>query len=189
MRNASISRNAAIGLIVALLTAGVLWPATVRRITMDTLVARSDRIVYGRVVASRAVWDPETRTIWTNTEIRILDVAKGSAGNTVTISEPGGVLGDVGHFFPGVPQFQLSQEVLVFLHGAAGNRLRVTGLRQGVYAITTDPATHERMARPMGKQAEPVMEDGSRAETRAPREPIEDCRLEQLLQHVRQRVR
>jgi hypothetical protein len=188
MMNKSVSTSTLVFVAVLALFAEALWPATVRRLTMDSLVSRSDRVIYGRVVGSRSAWDQETGTIWTHTDIQILDVAKGSAGRTVTVSEPGGIVGQVGHYFPGVPQFELNQEVVLFLHSAAGNRLRVTGLRQGVYSVTRDSETHERIARPMGKQAEPVLEVGSRAEAGV-REETEDCRLEKLLQHVRQRVR
>jgi hypothetical protein len=155
---------------------------------MDTLVARSDRIVYGRVVGSRAVWDSATQTIWTQTELQVMDVVKGVAERTVTVSEPGGVIGDVGHLFPGVPSFRLNDEFVLFLHRAAGDRLRVTGMRQGVFAVIRDPASGQRIARPIEKQAEAVYEENAGPAPQA-REFSEDCRLNDLLQSVRQRVR
>ena len=186
--NATTSRVLAGILAVLTISVGLARGATVRRVGMDTLVARSDRIVYGRVVGSRAVWDSATQTIWTQTEVQVMDVAKGVAERTVTVSEPGGVIGDVGHLFPGVPSFRLNDEIVLFLHRAAGDRLRVTGMRQGVFAVIRDPASGQRIARPIEKQAEAVYEENAGPVPRA-REFSEDCRLNDLLQSVRQRVR
>ncbi len=179
------ARFALISLALMVLGGGLSHSATIRRLTLDSLVARSERIVHGRVIGSRAAWDVQTRTIWTHTQVQVVDSAKGSSGSTVTVSEPGGVLGDVGHLFPGVPRFELNDELVLFLHGA-GNRLRVTGMRQGVYRVTRGPG--EPMARPLGRQAEPVYES-DRARAVQGGEPLEGCRLDEFLRGIRQRIR
>ncbi len=179
---------AAMCLGVMALAGGISHSATVRSLTLDTLVARSDRIVHGRVVGSHAAWDSETRTIWTHTEVLVIDSAKGSSGRTVTVSEPGGVVGDVGHLLPGVPRFRLNDEVVLFLHGATGNRLRVTGLRQGVYGVTRDGAGSPPMAHALDRQAEPVYESDSVRRPQVP-EPLGERRLDEFMRDIRQRIR
>jgi hypothetical protein len=138
------SRTALVCFLLALFP-GFLAGATARVLTLDALIARSDRIVYGRVVSTRPVWDPATRTIWTHTELLVLDCPKGQAGATVVITEPGGILGEVGHVFVGVPTFSLNEEVVVFLSPQGGDRLRVTGLRQGVYPVRRDGNSGRRI--------------------------------------------
>src|SRR5439155_5057357 len=112
--------------------------ASVRRMTMDGLVRESELVIYGRALASRSLWDPATETIWTETEFAVLDGAKGNPARTVIVSEPGGNIGDVGHLFPGVPRFESGQEVVLFLYRTPANRLRISGLMQGVYNVEQD---------------------------------------------------
>jgi len=111
---------------------------------LDALVRDSDYVIYGRVVATRCVWDSATRTIWTQTDFQVLDGPKGNPKSTITVTEPGGVIGEVGHLFPGVPRFAETQEWVVFLYRASGDRLRVTGLSQGAYDVATDPVSAEK---------------------------------------------
>jgi hypothetical protein len=140
------------------MTAGA---ATYRRISFDTLVRSSDCIIYGRVIDSRAYWDPATSTIWTRTEILVLDEPKGQAGSTIAITEPGGVVKERGELYPGTPQFQSEQELVLFLYRAPGNRMRVTGSLQGVYAVVIDRQSGDRLVQPAGPQPDTIYEEGS----------------------------
>jgi len=137
--------------------------AIYRRMSLDALVQSSENVIYGRVIESRAQWDPATATIWTRTELLVIDGPKGQTGKTVAVTEPGGIMNGRGVLYPGTPQFRPDQEVVLFLYRAPGNRLRVTGLLQGVYAVVTDPATGERMVQPVVPQPEIAYEDGSPA--------------------------
>src|SRR5437667_295376 len=128
-------------LALVLVPTGPARGATSASVTLDALVAGSDMVVYGRVVGGLSFWDAATRTIWTSTQIAVLDAAKGRPGVTVLVTEPGGVVGDTGHLFPGVPRFAPNQEVVAFLYQAPGDRLRVVGLWQGIYGVSVDPAT------------------------------------------------
>lgn len=135
--------------------------ATYRRMSLDELVQSSEYVIYGRVIASRVQWEPTARTIWTRTELLVLDGAKGQAATSIAVTEPGGILDGRGELYPGVPQFYPGEEVVLFLYRAPGNRLRVTGLLQGVYSVITDRQTGERMAQPAAPRREVVYEEGS----------------------------
>jgi len=146
------------GILLISLAAGA---STYRRMTLDTLIQSSAFVVYGRIVESRPAWDAATRMIWTHTGIQVLDGLKGQPGATVTVTEPGGILGDIGQLYPGIPQFRVGQEAVVFIYHAPGQRLRVTGALQGVYAVRTDPSTGEKLAFPAVPPLEVVYEEGS----------------------------
>jgi hypothetical protein len=123
------------------------YAASVRTMGLNELIDHSDYIVYGRAARKRCLWDTATRTIWTQTEFQVLDKIKGEARGTVIVTEPGGVIGEVGHLFPGVPIFDTGGEWVLFLHSAPGKRMRATGLTQGVYAVFVDPVSQERVVR------------------------------------------
>ncbi len=155
---------AALALVLLTLISGVeAGGATYRLLPLDALVESSDYIVYGRVIRRDSQWDPATRAIWTRTELRILDCAKGKAGASLSVTEPGGIAGGRGELYPGIPHFEIGQEVVLFVYRAPGNRLRVTGLLQGVYSVVADPQTGERMAASAVPRAEVVYRQGSNA--------------------------
>jgi hypothetical protein len=162
--------------------------ASVLRMNLDRLTDISETVVYGRVVGSRCFWDSASRSIWTETDFLVLDRAKGLGSRVVRIVEPGGVLGDVGHFFPGVPKFKLGQELVVFLYKAGGNRFRVTGLEQGVYQVRADSSTGVRITRPVVGQSEQVYEQTGKAAAEARRANAVDLRLDEFLSSVRRRA-
>ncbi len=160
--------------------------ATVRSMTLDALIQRSDYVVYGRVLTNRSIYDANTSSIWTETELLVLDGPKGRVGSTILITEPGGVIGNNGQLFPGVPKFEVNQEIVVFLHNAPGNVHRVTGLQQGVYRVTVDRDTRQKLAEPTVKQAEPVYEEGRFAAPQ--RLPIAAQRLDDFLNSIRRKA-
>jgi hypothetical protein len=161
--------------------------ATVAVLTFDTLIQRSEYVVYGRAVGTRSFWDPATSTIWTETELLVLDGAKGRTGKTIVITEPGGVLGDIGHLFPGMPRFVGGEEVVLFLYSAPGNRIRVLGLQQGVYEVLHDRDSGERTVRPAVDHPELIVPD-RRVASRSDPGQSRPRRLSEFLASVRNRV-
>jgi hypothetical protein len=161
--------------------------ATVAALTLDTLIQKSEYVVYGRAVGTRSFWDPATSTIWTETELVVLDGAKGRAGKAIVITEPGGVLGDIAHLFPGMPRFVGGEEVVLFLYSAPGNRIRVLGLRQGVYEVLRDRDSGERVVRPAVEHPELIVPD-HRIALRSNPGQLRPRRLSEFLDSVRERV-
>ncbi len=161
--------------------------ASTRPMTMDSLVRESELVIYGRALASRSVWDPATETIWTQTEFAVLDGAKGNPARTVMVSEPGGIIGDVGHLFPGVPRFDSGQEVVLFLYRTPANRLRVSGLMQGVYKVEQDRRSGEKSVRPAILKPEEVYEEGKGA-PRSLSVGTSSHRLGEFLSSIRERA-
>ena len=117
-----VKASALAAALIAVLCVARVDGATVRPIAMTELVDRAESVIYARAVARRSFLDPPTRTVWTETEFLVLDGPKGNPGRTVVVTEPGGVVGDIGHLFPGVPHVALNQEVVLFLHRGDGGR-------------------------------------------------------------------
>jgi hypothetical protein len=161
--------------------------ATVAALTLDTLIQKSEYVVYGRAVGTRSFWDPATSTIWTRTELLVLDGAKGRAGKTIMITEPGGVLGDIAHLFPGMPRFVDGGEVVLFLYNAPGNRIRVLGSQQGVYDVLRDRDSGERIVRPAVEHPESIVQDNRMAFGAQPGQ-LRPRRLSEFLASVRERA-
>ena len=111
--------------------AGPAPPRTVRE-----LAAASVAIVHGRVVQHRSAWDDAHQTIWTHDLIEPVDVLRGDAGKTFTVSEPGGVVGDIGMEVSESVPFGDGEEVLVFLKRVPNGMLRVTGNSAGKYVVS-----------------------------------------------------
>ena len=168
-------------------SAGFSPAATIPELTFDTLIQKSEYVVYGRAVGTRSFWDPATSTIWTETELVVLDEAKGHSGKTLVITEPGGVLGDIAHVFPGLPRFAGGEEVVLFLYAAPGKRIRVLGLRQGVYEVLRDPNSGERIVRPSVEHAELIVPD-NRIALRSQPSDTRPRRLSEFLASVREKA-
>ena len=150
----------------AVVISATLWVVPARaagsgRMSVDRLADNSDAIIYARVIGNRPYWDSGTQAIWTRTDLQVLDAPKGNPGSLLSIEEPGGILTGRGEIYPGVPQFQVGQEAVLFLYRAPGNRLRVTGMLQGVFLVSADRVTGIRMARPAAPGPESAFEEGS----------------------------
>lgn len=133
--------------------------AIVRQMTVEALIDQADYIAYARVLANRSYWDELTQTIWTETELLVLEQAKGNATRTFLIHEPGGVLGTHGVMVSGAPRFQMNQEVVAFLYRGAADRIRVLGLQQGVFNVILDPLQGGRVVQPSIAMPETVLSD------------------------------
>lgn len=115
---------------------------SVPSLTFEELTDQSELVVSGQVTRSWSAWDSEHKFIWTHHEVAISGVEKGSPGATVTISEPGGVVGDRGMSIAGSVAYRPGEQVAVFLHRMPNGYLRTTGWGQGKYSIGSDGRLH-----------------------------------------------
>jgi hypothetical protein len=100
-----------------------------------TLADASAAIVTGTVVASgaRAI----DGRIVTETTVAVDNVYKGATGPTVTVTTPGGEVGDTRAVVFGTPSFVDGEAVLLYLQQAASGEVRTTGLALGAYRLET----------------------------------------------------
>ena len=138
---------------ICLLTA-VLGATTVVPLSFEQLVTESQSVVYGRVTDVRAQWTADRRFIESVVTIDVLRGMKGTIGESVAFTVPGGQVGRYLNVIPGAPSF-VRGDTAVFFLTAQGARLPVTtGLTQGIYRVQRDVMSGEMLVLP------PAMEPG-----------------------------
>jgi hypothetical protein len=139
-----MSKALVLSLLFAVFTSSA---AVVPRLTLDSLVTKSEIIAHGRVVDSRVAWNDKRDYIWTHYRIEVMDSIKSSGRSTVTVSVPGGIIDGVGLRVSGATRFDPDEEVVVFLNRTPVGYYRATGWGQGKYSVLTDEATGEKRLR------------------------------------------
>jgi hypothetical protein len=134
-------------LLLVVATAVSLPAAVVERMSLEGLVARSQVIAHARVARTSAAWDNLTGVIWTHSELVLQEGLKGRPGNLIRVSEPGGVVGEVGQSVEGMPRFIPGEEVVVFLYRTPQGLWRVRGLGQGKFTVLSNPTNSEQVVR------------------------------------------
>ncbi len=118
-----------------LLGAVTLGATVVPRMSLGEIADSSERVIHGVVTRKWSAWDDSRRYIWTHYEIQIRDTLKGPAGTRFTISEPGGMVGDVGMHLSGAPEFRAGDEIIVFAYQTPIDYWRVRGYSQGGFIV------------------------------------------------------
>ena len=139
---------------------------TVVPLSFEQLVNESQAVVYGRVAEVRAQWTADRRFIESVVTVEILRGMKGSAGESIAFTVPGGQVGRYLNVIPGAPSFAPG-DLAVFFLTAQGPRLPVTtGLTQGIYRVQRDVLSGEMLVVP------PVIESGRIVRGDVRRKPV-----------------
>jgi hypothetical protein len=117
-------------LLAASAHATVLVPADLGELSRD---ARA--IARGRVIAVDPQWTGDHRTIETVVSLEVDAYLKGSLGPVLQFRVPGGSLGRFRSIMVGAPEFEVDQQVVVFLGAQGPSVPHVLGLSQGVFRI------------------------------------------------------
>jgi len=112
-----------------------------KHVSMENLSKTADIVAVGKVTGTKSEWDQNKTRIFTLVTLQVSEYVKGGEGNSLTITTPGGEVGDVGELYTHVPTFRPNEEVVVFLEKEAPGRYRVAGGDQGKYNIEKDPQT------------------------------------------------
>ena len=118
---------------------------TLRRDDAPTLLAGSQQVVVGRVVAVRPHWDTSHRRIVTDVSLAVLETIKGAVADSLTLTQLGGEVDGVRYAIEGSPEFKVGDEALLFVWRDRRGRAQVNGLAQGRFGITRDRATGARL--------------------------------------------
>jgi len=121
--------------------------------TLDTraLVAESDQIVRGRVVAQMARWDDAHERIFTDVTIRVDETYKGARTATLLIRRQGGSVGGIGMRTIGEVEFAAEEEAFLFLRRIPHTNLfQTVALAQGKLRIVRDRAGARVVSDPRG---------------------------------------
>lgn len=138
-----------------LLAVSLLHATTIKRMNILDLVQRAEHIFAGRVVGveeGKVAAPDGSEILCTIYTLTIMDAIKGHSSPTIKIrflgSQRMAVQGRYGRKLdiPGMPNYKLDDEVLIFLNKQSPIELTVpVGLSQGSFNIYSDPRTGKKM--------------------------------------------
>lgn len=126
------------------IVASVIAPAsatTLKRASLDELVAGSRSVVVGEVIDSRSYWNEDHSFILTDVELAVADVAKGERRDNLTVTIMGGRVGDTTTLIIAGPELIPGKSYVLFLNeeNLPGARaLTVRDLAQGTFEVKLD---------------------------------------------------
>ena len=114
-------------------------------LTLPALVSGSDTIVAGEVLDLKPSWNAERSDIFTTVILRVDRRLKGSGGEVIRFSIPGGTVGDEWIWVTHAPRFELGERALVFLRSGGGRLPTVVGMEAGKRPLAADEDGSERI--------------------------------------------
>ena len=121
---------------LALLLALWLGPvpaATLERLSLNDMIAKSTAIVHAQVTGSSAAY--QGTVIYTDFKVSVLEQWKGAAHSTFDVLVPGGVANGVRQTYPGAPEFTIGREYVLFLWTSSKGATYTLGFTQGVFSL------------------------------------------------------
>jgi hypothetical protein len=114
---------------------GLLFALPVEALRLETTwgerVDLSEKIVRGQVVLMRSYWNHEKMLIHTDVKLLIDEYLKGEGPKELTITIPGGTVGEITQWVSDTPQFHVGDYGIIFLNPSG----QVTGGPDGVYLL------------------------------------------------------
>lgn len=135
-----------IGQGLLLLTASILlFPETseaqVKNMSAEELTLESNSILYGKCTKMESAWTEDKSMILTQVTVVPEYYVKGNLGSEVTITVPGGQVGDIIYEVSEMPDFQKGEEVFAFIWQHPSGLNLITGGYQGKLEIHKDQKT------------------------------------------------
>ena len=115
--------------------------AQVQDMTAEELALESTSILYGTCTNMESAWTVNNEMIFTTITVVPEYYLKGNMGSEVTITVPGGQVGDIIYEVSEMPTFQKGEEVFAFIWKHPSGMNLVTGGYQGKMKINVDPKT------------------------------------------------
>ena len=130
------------GLVVALgFSFAPALASKVRRVNLEQMTERADKIFAGRCVGTTVTLDPELGREVTIVTFRVTRAVKGDVGETVTVRMLGrqDAAATRGEAVAGHSRFEAGEEVVLFLYGDSSLGLTSpVGLGQGKFTVVED---------------------------------------------------
>jgi len=131
--------------VAAWLGVAQLQSATLQQLSMTDLIAKSTAIVRGTIQASYAAFSGPV--IFTHYSVQVTEKWKGSAGATVDVAVPGGVVSGIRQTYPGAPQFQPGDQYVLFLWTGKSGMTQIMGFSQGAFEVAQDGSSDPSLTR------------------------------------------
>jgi len=120
-----------------------LQSATLERLTLNDMAAKSTAIVRAKVLDSYAALSGSA--IYTHYKIQVTERLKGSTITEIVVR--GGIAGSVQQMVPGAPKFSKGDEYVFFLWAGKDGLNQVIGLTQGLFAVAADGTSNPSVTR------------------------------------------
>ena len=138
-----------IGLTLLLFTASqfmlpLTCEAQVKNMTAEELALESSSILYGKCTNMESAWTENNEMIFTTVTVVPEYYLKGNLGGEVSITIPGGQVGDIVYEVSEMPAFQKDEEVFAFIWKHPSGKNLITGGYLGKLKIDTDAQTGRR---------------------------------------------
>ena len=128
-----------------------LQSATLERLSLEEMIARSTSIVQGKVTGSWAAFSGPV--IYTHYTVQVSQRLKGAGSDSMEIVVPGGVANNLRQTFAGAPELKAGNEYVLMLWTGKEARLRSSDLPRVSSQFQRIPErTPWRRARPLANQ-------------------------------------
>jgi hypothetical protein len=151
--------------------------ATLERLSLDDLIARSTNIVRGNVTSSWASFTGSV--IYTHYRIQVIEQFKGPAQSSVEVMTPGGTVNGLRQSFSGSPLLKPGDEFVFFLWTSKTGITWITGLTQGLFSIAGESPADRVASRSASRE---LMLD------RETSRPVKDTAVVMKLSALRSRI-
>ncbi|HEY1335875.1 MAG TPA: hypothetical protein VGF59_00130 [Bryobacteraceae bacterium] len=152
--------------------------ATLERLSLDDMIAKSTAIVRGKVTSVYAAQSGPA--IYTHYRVEVSEQLKGPAANAVDVVVPGGTLRGVQQVLMGAPEIQAGDEFVFFLWTGRSGVTQIMGLTQGLFALPKDGGTDPVATRAASRE---LMLD------RGTGQPVKDQTIVMKLSELRSRIK
>jgi hypothetical protein len=127
-------------LLALVVTSGIvpLQGATLERLSLADMTAKSTAIVRGTVTGSKAF--ASGPIIYTHYAIQVTESYKGGPQDGQDVAVPGGSANRLQQTFPGAPQLKAGEEYVLFLWTGPSGLTQIIGLTQGLFTLSTTPS-------------------------------------------------
>lgn len=134
------------GILIVLATASDAR-AQARKMSLEELTRTSTAVVVGEAESSRSFWNDSRTQILTEVTIRVEEPVTGGVRDEVTITIPGGRVGNTLYEVSDMPVFVDGEEVVVFLWEHPSGKQLVTGGSQGKLQVVRDDGGSKTVVR------------------------------------------
>jgi hypothetical protein len=114
---------------------------------LKNLSENADAILTGKVIEQKAEWNMDKTRIFTTVTIEVDEYLKGSNSQSrITVTHPGGEVGEVGEIYSHVPTFLNDENVLLFVKQNRNDMsFRVLEGEVGKISLAVDKLTGEKV--------------------------------------------
>lgn len=139
MKSVVFLRSLLLAVLAVAYIGGAANAAVVLQTTAD-LIGNSSDIISAQVISTEGEWNDEHTFIFTRVDLKVSKQYKGTLEpeSTITVMAPGGAVGEIGLKVEHAPQFEVGEEVILFLTPLEEGQFRVTAWEQGKFTIEED---------------------------------------------------